>query len=697
MLELRDLEGRYVVRDMIDIVMANDEGFYRYKWTKPGHATHEGFPKIAFVKLFEPFGWLIGTGEYLDDVEAGIKDEVIKRLEAIRFAKDGYVFAGRYDGVAVTGPGKGRNLLDLTDSNGVKIIQELIATAGEGGGFLRYVMPPLEGMASKPKISFVRGVPDWQWYVGAGMYIEDIRALIEAGQTDFKRHWESDALELLAIFTGAGILALAVTWLVYVRIRKERDIFDRFFKQAAEHHETIDENRLFFHEFRSLAASANAMLAAREKAMMDLQRSEERFKELAESLPETIFEMDLDGRLTFVNHRATDHFGYTRQDFDCGLSALEMVIPDDRARAGRNMARILKTAKTGFNEYTALRKDGSTFACMIYSSPIFTEDGKPAGLRGFIIDNTQRKRAEEMLQASERYYRSLISNMHEDILVVDREYRITDVNNSFLVTTGHRRDEVIGRYCYEIARGYDCPCREYGKLCGHLEVLESGNPKSSIDQLTDKNGLRLIVDSLYSPLKDENGNITHVIQAIRDVTELVRVKDELRQSEEKFRMISTSAQDAIVMIDPEGKITYWNPAAERMFGYSEQEAIGAELPSLITTQGQAESFKQEIARFQEPGNAADRVDLMEITAVNRDLVEFTVEFSISVVSLGNRRHTIGIIRDISEKRQLETQLRQTQKMEAIGTLAGGIAHDFNNILSAIIGYTELSMDLMPPR
>ncbi len=568
MLSLRDLEGRFVVRDMIDIVMANGEGFYRYEWTKPGHDAHEGFSKIAFVKLFKPFGWLIGTGEYLDDVESGIKTETIKRLEAMHFAKDGYVFAGRYDGVAVTRPGKGRNLLDLTDSNGVKITQELIAIAGQGGGFLRYVVPPFEGIASKPKISFVRGVPDWQWYVGAGMYVEDLRSGLEAGQVDLKTHLQRRALELLPIFLSAAVLALAVSWLVYFRIRKERDIFSRFFKQAAEHHESIDENRLFFHEFRSLAASANAMLAAREKSMLDLQ-------------------------------------------------------------------------------------------------------------------------------ASERYYRSLIANMHEDILVVDRNYIITDVNNTFLVTTGHRREEVVGRRCFQITHRSNRPCRENGKVCGMEQVLESGHPQNCVHKHRNKDGSRVVADILYSPLKDENGNITHVIQAVRDVTDMARVKDELRQSEEKFRMISTSAQDAIVMFDPEGRVTYWNPAAERMFGFSGAEAVGADLRSLILPECKEDLFNRKIARFKESGGVRDRYRLMEIKATNRKLEELIVELSISAVTLDNRRHTIGIIRDISEKRRLEAQLRQTQKMEAIGTLAGGIAHDFNNILSAIIGYTELTMDLMP--
>ncbi|UCE35310.1 MAG: PAS domain S-box protein [Deltaproteobacteria bacterium] len=125
-----------------------------------------------------------------------------------------------------------------------------------------------------------------------------------------------------------------------------------------------------------------------------LRQSKERFKELAELLPETIYEMDLKGNLTFVNRNAFTHFGYTQQDFDRGLNAHDMIAPPDRQRSMANVKRIFKGEELGLNEYTALRKDGSTFPCMIRSTAIMRE-GTPVGLRGFIIDMTERKKAEE--------------------------------------------------------------------------------------------------------------------------------------------------------------------------------------------------------------------------------------------------------------------------------------------------------------
>ena len=130
------------------------------------------------------------------------------------------------------------------------------------------------------------------------------------------------------------------------------------------------------------------------KTELALRESEERFRELAEMMPETVFEVDLEGKLTFVNRNAFNYFGYTLQDLKKGLKSIDMIIPEDRERAQDNIGKILKGEKSGLNEYRALRKDGSTFPVMINSAPIFKE-GKPAGLRGLIVDITERKKAEE--------------------------------------------------------------------------------------------------------------------------------------------------------------------------------------------------------------------------------------------------------------------------------------------------------------
>ncbi|MBW2603973.1 MAG: response regulator [Deltaproteobacteria bacterium] len=132
-----------------------------------------------------------------------------------------------------------------------------------------------------------------------------------------------------------------------------------------------------------------------------LRESEERFRELAELLPETIFETDTKGNLTFVNNSAFDHFGYTPHDFDRGLNSFDMFVPEDRQKVMDNAKKVLNGKNIGLNEYTALKKDGSTFPALSHSTAIFREE-KPAGLRGFIVDISETKLLEAQLQQSQK-------------------------------------------------------------------------------------------------------------------------------------------------------------------------------------------------------------------------------------------------------------------------------------------------------
>ena len=148
--------------------------------------------------------------------------------------------------------------------------------------------------------------------------------------------------------------------------------------------------------------------AEEERVKAEAEReSEKKYRELVELLPEMVFELDTAGRVIFANQAAFSTFGYSQRDL--GVSAIQMFVPKDRERAKKNIMRVLSGEKLGTNEYTALRKDGSTFSVIIHSSPIIREN-KPVGLRGIIVDITEFKRAEE-----ERLRRERVFRMSEDI------------------------------------------------------------------------------------------------------------------------------------------------------------------------------------------------------------------------------------------------------------------------------------------
>ncbi len=177
------------------------------------------------------------------------------------------------------------------------------------------------------------------------------------------------------------------------------------------------------------------------------------------------------------------------------------------------------------------------------------------------------------------------------------------------------------------------------------------------------------------------------------------VEASLRASEARYRAITETTRDTILILDPDGKVAYANPATTHTFGWGAAELLGRDLHEVLTSSDQRVEFQRAFARFQSTGEGQVVGRTVEAAAVHRDGHEFPIEVSISPMRSDDRWSAVGIIRDISarkeaeaEKHRIHGQLLQAQKMEAIGTLAGGVAHDFNNLLTAIVGLANLALD-----
>ncbi|MCK5314450.1 MAG: transporter substrate-binding domain-containing protein, partial [Anaerolineales bacterium] len=178
-------------------------------------------------------------------------------------------------------------------------------------------------------------------------------------------------------------------------------------------------------------------------ATQTLSESEEKYRELANSLPQFVFEMDEKGIITFANRNVFDFFGYTQNEFDKGFNALQMLIPEDQDRAMENIQRRLGGEKLGSREYTALRKDGSTLPVVVHVNPIIREN-KSVGLRGIMIDITDRKRAEDELQKRETTIQSVFDAAPVGICIMkNREYQ--RANRDWCESFGYPEENLIGR------------------------------------------------------------------------------------------------------------------------------------------------------------------------------------------------------------------------------------------------------------
>jgi PAS domain S-box-containing protein len=170
----------------------------------------------------------------------------------------------------------------------------------------------------------------------------------------------------------------------------------------------------------------------------------------------------------------------------------------------------------------------------------------------------------------------------------------------------------------------------------------------------------------------------------------------MSESEARSRAMLDSSLDAIIMIDDRGAIIEFNPAAERTFGRSRADVLGEQMAELLIPPALRDGHHRGFKHFLATGEGPILGKRLELTALRADGSEFPVELAINKVSSDGPTFFIGYLRDLSEQRELELQLRQAQKMEAVGRLAGGVAHDFNNILLTITGYSDLaSADVRP--
>jgi len=306
--------------------------------------------------------------------------------------------------------------------------------------------------------------------------------------------------------------------------------------------------------------------------------------------------------------------------------------------------------------------------------------------RKLVREITERRRAESALKESEERFKGLVEQSPFSIQMMDLSGKTVRVNRAW---------EELWNLKLEDLEGYNLLQDEQLKRLGLMPYIEkafagevSPLPPKEYDALdTLGKGRKRWVGSRAFPVKDSNNNIRNVILMHEDVTTRILAENALRESEEKYRLLIDNATDAI-FIAQDGILKFANPKAEKMTGYSGEELSRMPFVGIIHPEEREMVLQRHLKRLK--GETPPSIYAFRI--INKSGAEFWVELNTVLIHWEERPATLNFLRDVTAQKQLETQLQQAQKMEALGTLAGGIAHDFNNLLMAIQG--RVSMMIM---
>ena len=427
-------------------------------------------------------------------------------------------------------------------------------------------------------------------------------------------------------------------------------------------------------------------ITLRRQSEKTLRESQVRFSKMAENIQEGLAIVE-NGEIVYWNNRMYEILGCP-QDKLPRFEDLDFFDPEDKKR----MAHLLEHAnQTGDLpselEFWIQRPDGSR-RCI--QNRYAVQPGTDGLLNRYVVcsDITERKLAEEALQRERERLTRIIMTSPIIICSIAADGTATFINKTGTEITGYTLDDLSGRNWWTTFY----PGTMYAQVEKLFDTISHGEDVTNFEMtLQTKSGQWRTI--LWNSMTghDEQGRMNEIFGFGNDITERKKAEDEVRQARDYITNLFKASPDAILVADPDGYIIMANESVQAVYGYHPDEIIGKHA-SMLTPQNDR-SIQQSLSMMEQLFSK-DVVRIVEADRLRKDGRIIQVESSIVLLKNpdGNVAGAISSSRDVTDRKRLEEQLRQSQKMESIGTLAGGIAHDFNNILGVIFGYAELSRE-----
>ncbi|GAB4338130.1 MAG: hypothetical protein Kow0037_21880 [Calditrichia bacterium] len=401
-------------------------------------------------------------------------------------------------------------------------------------------------------------------------------------------------------------------------------------------------------------------------------------------IPDFIYFKDPQCRFTRINYAMAEYFGLPNPNEAIGKTLLDF-LPAKQAKALMDEEKKLLSSGTPIiNKIEHVQRRGKEFYFVVTKVPYYDRQNNVAGLVGISRDLTPMIKMEEALKASEKQYRSLIEQSNDAIyLLYNGKFEV--VNRKFCEMLGYSPEEIKSGE-FDFLKLVAPKSRRF--IQERYEKSQRGEVLPPVYEFTalTKDGREIELEASVSYLKYKNGTAAQGI--LRDITERKRVQMEIN----RLASVIEQAGEVVLITDTEGKILYVNKAFQRITGYTPEEAIG-QTPSILASGHHDEKFYKNLWRTIKTG----KIWQAEMINRKKDGSEFHVKSLILLIRNpeGEIVNFAQLMRDITQEIHLEEQVRQSQKMEAIGKLAGGVAHDFNNLLTVINGYSEILQASLP--
>jgi PAS domain S-box-containing protein len=458
----------------------------------------------------------------------------------------------------------------------------------------------------------------------AGISKEEKRAIREKWI-----HLDTDSPLLTKTFWACFTAGLGVVALVFVGIL----LWNRELKKR------IDKRT---HEL-------NRELVVRRKTDESLRESEEKYRNLVENMKDIFYITDDKGLISYVSPVAEAIGGYKTSEI-IGRPIIDFLHPEDVQSIAGQFREII-SGKTEPAEYRLITKSGNVIWALTFAQPIFDKD-RVVGVQGIITDITDIKKTEEKLTRSEEKYRTIIESIQEGYFEVDLAGRLVFFNDVLCDSSGYSRDELLGMAFQE----YTTPASAERLYEVFHEVYRTGNPSEIVDYdiLTKDGGIRY-AELSTSLMVDPHGKPLGFRGVARDVTDKKRVEHEMQERRIYLEEVLRAAPDAVITLDKDNRIAEWNQGAERLFGYSPDEASGRDIDELIAS---SESL-EEAAALSRQVLAGKKVPPLEVVRYRKDGSSVHVIVAGSPIMMGGESiGAVAIYTDITERKRMEELWRR---------------------------------------